>query len=87
MTCRNRVTRAGAVSGALSGFVCGIISWLAYAQVCHFWLLFPYAAHSNEAGPSRLPSALLMPCFGQADLSVSLMRLVPEEVKGMHNAA
>ena len=40
LTCRNRATRAGAVSGALTGFACGIISWLAYAQV----------------GPSQMPS-------------------------------
>ncbi|CAL5219522.1 g1369 [Coccomyxa viridis] len=31
----NRATRAGAVSGALSGFACGIISWLACAKIAY----------------------------------------------------
>lgn len=33
VVCRNRATRAGAVSGTLSGISCGVISWLVYAKV------------------------------------------------------
>lgn len=33
MARRDKATRAGAVSGALSGISCGIISWLVYAKV------------------------------------------------------
>ena len=32
-SCRNKATRAGAVSGALSGISCGLTAWLVYAKV------------------------------------------------------
>ena len=51
-SCRNKATRAGAVSGALSGISCGLTAWLVYAKVPH--RLCAYACKSCRS-PTHCP--------------------------------
>ena len=75
-SCRNKATRAGAVSGALSGISCGLTAWLVYAKVpCP-------CAHACKS--CRLPPG----CQQAGSLSlqdVQSLSLRPSQLPGQRN--